>query len=202
MLRYINETILVAMPLLLAFCGTANAGIVVDIFTVGADVHISLSGDINTDALGPDYGTYAFEYPVQISPSTGEVILGSQGNFYEVYTPGHTLTPFGLSSPIYPTSYLGDIAGIFGAGVYLPQGYITVQPLTGTAVFADTTINNFGSTGSYVTTFSNNGTSDTFTINVYGGASVPEPSTAIAMGLLGIVGFAGNRRRRRQVSVA
>jgi hypothetical protein len=31
--------------------------------------------------------------------------------------------------------------------------------------------------------------------------SVPEPSTAILMGLLGIVGFAGNRRRRRQVSV-
>ncbi|MDA9778420.1 PEP-CTERM sorting domain-containing protein [Rubripirellula sp.] len=32
--------------------------------------------------------------------------------------------------------------------------------------------------------------------------AVPEPSTAIAMGLLGIVGFAGNRRRRRQESVA
>ena len=32
--------------------------------------------------------------------------------------------------------------------------------------------------------------------------SVPEPSTAIAMGLLGVVGFAGNRRRRRQVSAA
>ncbi|MDB4338993.1 PEP-CTERM sorting domain-containing protein [Rubripirellula sp.] len=33
-------------------------------------------------------------------------------------------------------------------------------------------------------------------------SSVPEPSTAIAMGLLGIVGFAGNRRRRRQELVA
>ncbi len=33
-------------------------------------------------------------------------------------------------------------------------------------------------------------------------SNVPEPSTAIAMGLLGIIGFAGNRRRRRQVSVA
>jgi hypothetical protein len=31
--------------------------------------------------------------------------------------------------------------------------------------------------------------------------SVPEPSTAIAMGLLGIVGFAGNRRRRRSATV-
>ena len=35
-----------------------------------------------------------------------------------------------------------------------------------------------------------------------GDSTVPEPSTAIAMGLLGIVGFAGNRRRRRQESVA
>ena len=33
-------------------------------------------------------------------------------------------------------------------------------------------------------------------------SNVPEPSTAIAMGLLGIVGFAGNRRRRRRGSVA
>ena len=32
--------------------------------------------------------------------------------------------------------------------------------------------------------------------------AVPEPSTAIVMGLLGIVGLAGNRRRRRQESVA
>ena len=32
--------------------------------------------------------------------------------------------------------------------------------------------------------------------------TVPEPSTAIALGLLGIVSFAGNRRRRRQSSVA
>jgi hypothetical protein len=63
-------------------------------------------------------------------------------------------------------------------------------------------VSGFGTPGTYVTTFTNNDTSDTFTINVLGGASVPEPSTAIAMGLLGIVGFAGNRRRRRQVSVA
>jgi len=35
-----------------------------------------------------------------------------------------------------------------------------------------------------------------------GSPTVPEPTTAIALGLLGIVGFAGNRRRRRQESVA
>jgi hypothetical protein len=33
-------------------------------------------------------------------------------------------------------------------------------------------------------------------LDTSGSSSVPEPSTAIAMGLLGIVGFAGNRRRR------
>jgi hypothetical protein len=32
-------------------------------------------------------------------------------------------------------------------------------------------------------------------------STVPEPSTAIAMGLLGVVGFAGNRRRRRSATV-
>ncbi|OUT63364.1 MAG: hypothetical protein CBB71_00490 [Rhodopirellula sp. TMED11] len=33
-------------------------------------------------------------------------------------------------------------------------------------------------------------------------SAVPEPSTAITIGLLGVLGFAGNRRRRGQVSAA
>ena len=35
-----------------------------------------------------------------------------------------------------------------------------------------------------------------------GSSNVPEPSTAIAMSLLGLVGFAGNRRRRRNALIA
>lgn len=35
-----------------------------------------------------------------------------------------------------------------------------------------------------------------------GGAAVPEPSTALLTGLIGVVGFVSNRRRRRQVSAA
>ena len=46
------------------------------------------------------------------------------------------------------------------------------------------------------------GTTQTLTVQSLSNASVPEPSTAIVMGLLGIVGFAGNRRRRRRESVA
>jgi hypothetical protein len=45
-------------------------------------------------------------------------------------------------------------------------------------------------------------TADTIVFNAGSVSAVPEPSSAIAMGLLGIVGFAGNRRRRRQESVA
>ena len=196
MLRHINEKKLCALLLLLALCGNANAGIVVDVFTVGSDVHISLSGDINTDSLGSQQGTGLFNFSVQISPSTGEVMLGALNNPYDVYTPGHVLTPFGLDSPSYATSYLGDITGILGTEVYLPFGYSTGQQLSGSAIFAATSISGFGTPGTYVTTFSNGGTSDTFTINVVGATPVPEPSTAIAMGLLGVVGFAGNRRRR------
>ena len=43
---------------------------------------------------------------------------------------------------------------------------------------------------------------DAWSIKTSQAQAVPEPSTAIAIGLLGIVGFAGNRRRRRQVSAA
>lgn len=62
----------------------------------------------------------------------------------------------------------------------------------------------FEATGSWTWTFTGNGDSDTVVLNFSSSTSsaVPEPSTALVMGLLGIVGFAGNRRRRRQVSVA
>ena len=50
------------------------------------------------------------------------------------------------------------------------------------------------------TGYSEDGTTWTFywaSTTPLNSSQVPEPSTAIALGLLGIVGFAGNRRRRR-----
>jgi len=62
-----------------------------------------------------------------------------------------------------------------------------------------------GSTNAWIrtdTTYSFNGTKTIYWASLSDpNSSVPEPSTAIAMGLLGVVGFAG-RRRRRQVSAA
>jgi hypothetical protein len=209
MLRYINATTLVTMPLLLALCGTANAGIVVDIFAVDDDVHISMSGNINTNALGESsYPGILSDPPPQISPSTGDVLLGNFGDSYEVYSLLDFQYPFGSSGTTYFTSYVGILGitvGIVNSELFLPVGYDgddEAFPIFGIAILANTNISNFADPGSYVTTIINEGVVDTFTINVLGGASVPEPSTAIAMGLLGIVGFAGNRRRRRQELVA
>ena len=207
MLRYINATTLVTMQLLLALCGTANAGIVVDIFAVDDDVHISMSGNINPNALGEPTYTGTLLQP-QISPSTGDVLLGNFGDSYDSYSLLDFQDPFGSSGTTYFTSYIGILGitvGIVNSELFLPVGYDgddEAFPIFGIAILANTNISNFADPGSYVTTIINEGVVDTFTINVLGGASVPEPSTAIAMGLLGIVGFAGNRRRRRQVSVA
>ena len=53
--------------------------------------------------------------------------------------------------------------------------------------------------GNWILSASSNfpSTNDAYFASV-GNPNVPEPSTAIAMGLLGVLGFAGNRRRRRQ----
>jgi len=96
---------------------------------------------------------------------------------------------------------------------------VTTTPVT----FARITVDTSGSTGDITFQFTNSlGSPPVASVYVEGGASVamsmtpftitdatnsgggavPEPSTAVAMGLLGVLGFAGNRRRRRQASAA
>ena len=95
-----------------------------------------------------------------------------------------------------------------------------IQPVDSTPVtFARITLDTSGSTGDITFQFTNSlgapptrseyialGASYAMSMTPFtitdatnsGGGTVPEPSTAIAMGLLGVLGFSGNRRRRRQ----
>jgi hypothetical protein len=105
----------------------------------------------------------------------------------------------------------GAVTGEAGFGWRFTSTFIYIHKnyVSGAQYDSSTTVNITSSTvtpGSYATyTMSDSVGGDTvrFQYSVASSSSgVPEPSTAIAMGLLGIVGFAGNRRRRRQESVA
>ena len=91
-------------------------------------------------------------------------------------------------------SMSGDNVALFNSSdLGLPGSCDSFTPLSGSAIAFGESFASAGLTvGSYVTTLTNGGVSDTVAVNV-----VPETGTAILMGLglLGLLGLAARRRR-------
>lgn len=102
--------------------------------------------------------------------------------------------------------YNGDPLNLNGAvgQVAKPDGSLGLGVLIGRFTSGTTDLDLSGSTLTVTwDTLGATGEQKWLTVGSGGGSgAVPEPSTAVVMGLLAIVGFAGNRRRRRQGSVA
>ena len=202
---------------IIAMSTNASAGIIVDIAEDGDDLVVNVSGSF-------DYGTFIdFTDP---GTTTGLVGQGPTSNIYQ-YIVSNDLQRIGIANGVLDGSNwsslffkgssqvlaLTDVVGeTFGGwradpqGLIMPNGYVSGTVWESSARIVGP-IGVKPASGSYAT-FTLNETGDTFTMRYNSsftpgaGATVPEPSTAIVMGLLGIVGFAGNRRRRRQESVA
>ena len=149
------------------------------------------------------------------SDTAGETYYFYKGSYNDNAT---IITQFtgGLSTTV-ETEFVTDL-GSTVASPALPMYAFDTEPANGTT--ARYHIGIYEGTGGDVGAWgaaSNIKTSTTETTRTFAGetrdlywasttepssGAVPEPSTAIAMGLLGVVGFAGSRRRRRQVSAA
>ena len=202
--------------LLSAICiANANAGIIIDIADDGNDLVVNVSGSFN-------YGTFnSFTTPngspglVGAESLTVYQYFVSSNDFWQIPIANGVIDDSNWSSLFFNngsqglplSSVTGESFGgwrIDTSGLYIPENYISGAQWVSSAR-AVGPIQVKPASGSYAT-FTLNETGDTVTMRYNSSftpdATVPEPSTAIAMGLLGIVGFAGNRRRRRQVSVA
>ncbi|MDB4353115.1 PEP-CTERM sorting domain-containing protein [bacterium] len=212
---------LVVLPLLLAVTALsqpASAGIIINAIESSGDVIISYSGSLDLSGFSTTSiasissrvrgGGTSKTAIIQFAPSSGNQtrylspftgVFPTTGNggigpgttlFNATSTTGGTI-PFGVSS----TDIYVDIS--------LPANSL-VTGLSGSATYAGKTLTDLGiATGTYTWTLKNSADTIVFNAGSSGGSgAVPEPSTAIVMGLLGIVGLAGNRRRRRQETVA
>lgn len=93
------------------------------------------------------------------------------------------------------------------SGLYLPTGqtiFNWTEDLVSTPTLSAALLGVIPD-GDFSSVYTVSGTNGTQTVTVKSLSSsvtpVPEPSSAIAIGLLGIVGFSGNRRRRRSSTV-
>ena len=152
-----------------------------------------------------------------IATATGETLKGIvlQGTGNAVVESVGASDTFGFKS----TGEINEInisnlldSGVFSINLYeagvsvttsITQGQQAFEGTTTITVNAQSYANLLNSPSSGKIYAFDDGSSTFATNGTYVGdwakaSTVPEPSTAIAMGLLGIVGFAGNRPRRRQ----
>ena len=144
-----------------------EAGLIITVEQVGANVVLTGSGTLNLGALtnvGP-----AMHVASGMEPSTGSVDVGSASpvtdDQYSTTFTGSTV--FGTGGPIRASSGTGQTFGFFQGDLQVPSGYISGSSLAGTAVLNGQTFASLHVTpGTYTITWGNGGNADFFTVQV------------------------------------
>ncbi len=190
---------------------TANAIYVVNFVQVGSDVVARGSGTIDlAGLLFLSAGSQsAAVWPLNAYEVTGPAVAAPADNYYGVKGP----PVFGTSNFTKADTGSGDVVGIEGGSglIFLPTGYVSgarpgaggarldgsPAPLRDTATYRNQTLSSLGLVpgGVYPYTFGSGAHEDSFTINIIGSSSVPEPASIVLFGS-GLIALAALRRRR------
>jgi len=172
----------------------ANAGVVINIVESGGNVDLTLSGNINMDALGDFFGSFNGFNGYEAFDGAISVTGGLTDTYTVDISPDPTVwTPFGAGTFGQWDTSSGDAWSMFSNPVLgVPAGYVSGNAISSNATKFGATFNSLGFvTGSYVSTITGvTGVSDTITVNI---GNVPTPGT---LAMLGLAGIAGTRRRR------
>ena len=181
----------VTAPLL--FVWPAQAGYIVTLEQVGSNVVATGSGPIDVSGLTFD-GT--FGSAALINPATADIrtVIFAPIDIYSAPIAGPT--SFGSGGSTFTTSGSGDPVGItrnFG-DIYVPQGYVSGNPLSDTMTFNDATFASLGVTpGTYVWTWGT-GANQNFTL-IIPRVAVPDSGSTVSLLGFGLLGLAVLRRK-------
>jgi PEP-CTERM motif len=176
-----------AVLLLASVPGTADAGVVIDVFQSRGDVVATASGSLDLAGL-----TYVGSggLGIVVNPLLAEIIIGPPGGGpIDSYTGISGPTSFGSHAFVHSSSATGDIFGVEGGvgEIVVPAGYISGSSLAGSMTLDNRTIAGLGMIpGTYTWTWGSGAVADSLTVNI---ASVPEPSTLVLAGAALLAGF-------------
>jgi len=141
-------------------------------------------------------------------PSLGIIFTGPLTDILQDFYNGFTgPTSFGIGGNFDPSSGSGDLVGLQCAGsgsglrkpyLGVPSGYVSGSALSDTSTYDDATLSSLGVTpGTYVWTWGSGADADSFTLNIGGTATVPEPASLTLFGTA-VLSFGAIQRRRRK----
>jgi hypothetical protein len=182
----------IAAALLVAsLAGTADAGFVIDVSQAGSNVVAAGSGSIDLTGLS---FLFSGVDSSGVNPGSGLVVVGpSVVTSVDVYSGATGPISFGGGGFTHASSGNGDLVGIEGifGDIVVPEGYVSLTPLSGNATWDNTTIAGLGLTpGIYTYTWGAGGPAQSLTVNI-----VPEPSSLAMAGMAVAAGLIAARRR-------
>lgn len=166
-----------------AFTSTSRAAITIDLYPVGNEVIAAALGSADLTALS--FVATGSQGGDGIVANNGILLIGTPPR--DIYTGINGPATFGPGGGFLATSAGGNGLGIDMAlsAIAVPVGYVSGNPLSGTATFDNQTLQSLGVTeGTYVYTWGTGAHADSLTINV---TSIPEPTTLGLIGLGGLV---------------
>ena len=193
----------VALFIFAAFLNSHNTRADIVITVAETPTGVSIEGDGTLD-LGGLSIAFEGDQSAGINPSLPVVSTGGTNTFSNAID-SYGLTTGSIPSNIgpgsigfFPTNVSGDVFGfgLFGGNeeIFVPDGYVSGDPLAGTSFYASESFASIGLTpGSYGFTIPSG---DSVTVNIN---AIPEPTTAA---MLGLSGFVLISRRRRRISEA
>lgn len=179
------------------FVPQAQAGFVATLVQSGPNVVATGVGTIDLAGLSLNETTTSFS---GIIPIQAVITLGPPSTGTDIYDTGPLTGPSSIGSggETLASSGSGDRVGLAGPDfdfVYVPEGYVSGNPLSNTSTYNNQTFSTLGvNPGTYVWTWENGAADDSFTLNV-GTTSIPEPATLVLVALpLALSLFAARRR--------
>ena len=194
------KTLFLIACLISACALPAPATVIVNAIEIGGNVVFAGGGTLNLADLVTGSPT---AINAGIVPSGEIALLGANPttsapvNFYEggVVSPG----PFGPGGATTGDLGSGDRFGVYQTSVVVPASYNSGDLLNGSITFTGATFASLGLTpGTYIWSWSEEETADSFILNIGGSSTVPEAgSTAVSMllalGALALLGRFGQR---------